>query len=296
MLAGDLRPLLDAAGHEVIGVDLPEVDITRPDQVEAQVDAARADLVINCAAYTDVDGAESEPELAAAVNTIGPRVLAEACLRRGVPLVHLSTDYVFGGTGRRAYREDDPPDPLGTYGRTKWEGEEAVRSLLPRHVIVRTAWLYGAGGDNFVKTMLRLGRERKEIGVVADQHGCPTWTCDLADALVAIVARIEQDEEGMPWGTYHYCGKGHTSWHGFAEAIFEQARRFEALRVRQVLPLTTMQYPTAARRPARSVMDCSKIGAAFGIRPRPWREALALMLRQLLSLGGAACQSPENEG
>lgn len=280
MLARNLTPRLEAAGCEVNGCDLPEVDITRPDQVTQRVRDARPDLLINCAAYTAVDRAESEPDLAAAANTDGPAVLADACCAADIPLIHVSTDYVFDGSSDRPYRPDDPAGPMSVYGRTKWLGEEAVRARHARHLIVRTAWLYGEHGPNFVTTMLRLGREKDQIEVVDDQSGCPTWTGDLAAALVIMALRTRT---GTYWGTYHFCGEGITTWCGLARAVFEEARRFEALRVQRVLPITTEQYPTAAKRPAWSVLDCARTAADFGIHPRPWRLGLKEMLEGVLS-------------
>ena len=285
MLARDLIPRLEQAGLEVVGFDLPELDITEPGAVMSGLQEHSPELLINCAAYTAVDRAESEPEVAEAVNASGPAHLANACRESAIPLLHLSTDYVFDGESERPYREDDPAGPLSVYGRTKWQGEQAVRGSHALQVIVRTAWLYGVHGSNFVKTMLRLAREKEELKVVADQFGCPTWTRDLADALVVIAKRIPDGGRDLPWGTYHFCGSGRTSWYEFAGAIFEEARRHEKLKIACVRPICTEEYPTAARRPKCSVMDCSRIAAAFGIRPRPWRDALIDMLALLLDNG-----------
>lgn len=281
MLGTDLMDRLERAGLARLGLDLPELDITKADQTLAAIDRIHPWLVINCAAYTAVDRAEQDQAPAFAVNREGPANLAAACAAFGAPLIHISTDYVFDGSKPGPYREDDPAAPLGVYGLSKWQGEEAVRARLARHVIVRTAWLYGRHGPNFVHTMLRLMAQHETVKVVADQYGCPTWTGHLAAALTAIAGRIHCEPENTPWGTYHYTGLGATTWHGFAVAIAEQAGRTRPLAVRQVLPITTAEYPTPARRPANSVLDCSKIQTAFGVAARPWLPTLARFLWEL---------------
>jgi dTDP-4-dehydrorhamnose reductase len=278
MLARDLIPRLQRAGHSTVCFDLPELDITRHQETRAALAAVRPDLVINCAAYTAVDKAESEAEVAFAVNRDGTRNLAFICGELGIPFIHISTDYVFDGKSVRPYQEDDPTNPLGVYGQSKWEGEEAIRGCLEQHLIVRTSWLFGEHGNNFVKSMLRLAREREELRVVADQHGCPTWTGHLADALAAMAGAINTGSKDLPWGTYHLCGEGPTTWHDFACAIVEAARSRASLRVREILPITTAEYPTPARRPAWSVLDCTKIERALAIRPQPWGEGVEALV------------------
>jgi len=241
-------------------------------------------IVINAAAYTAVDRAESEPEAAWADNCTGPANLAASCHDARVPLIHLSTDYVFDGTKIGAYREDDPVNPLGVYGKSKEAGDRAVRGALPRHVILRTAWVYSAHGSNFVKTMLRLAVDPQPterpvlLRVVADQTGSPTSAADIAAAIGAIVQQIAAGNTS--WGTYHFAGGGAVTWHGLAEAIFELASPWRGPPP-LVEAIATADYPTPARRPANSVLDCSRIGAAFGIVPRPWRAALAEVIREL---------------
>ncbi|MBW2058981.1 MAG: dTDP-4-dehydrorhamnose reductase [Deltaproteobacteria bacterium] len=286
MLGRDLQPGLERAGYLVRGFDLPELDIRKPREVLDCLKEARPGAVVNCAAYTDVDRAESEPGIAFAVNRDGPANLAEACRTLGIPLVHLSTDYVFDGRAGRAYREDDPANPINVYGRSKWDGEEAVRSRLDRHIILRTSWLFGSHGRNFVKTMLELAREKKEIRVVADQHGCPTWTGHLEEAIRVLIDRIRAGSPGFSWGTYHFCGRGSTTWYGFAKAIVAGSRAWEGSAGPRVVPVTTEEYPTPARRPMRSILDCSKIGEVFGIAARPWREGLREVLRELGVVAG----------
>lgn len=265
-------------GHEVLAWDVAELDITDAAAVDRALATSGANAVINAAAYTAVDRAEQEPESAFAVNRDGPAHLAVACARLGIPLLHISTDYVFDGTKTGPYTEDDPAAPLGVYGQSKWEGDEAVRRLLPRHLILRVSWVFGVEGHNFVKTILRLAREREELRVVADQRGCPTYAGDIADVLLELAGRIGQIDADNAWGVYHYCGEPPTTWHGFASAIVERARLDEKLKVRTVTPITTADYPTPAARPANSVLDCARLTARFGIHPASWREGLATLL------------------
>ena len=195
----------------------------------------------------------------------------------------MSTDYVFDGTKPGAYIEEDPVAPLGVYGQSKAAGEAEVRQRLEEHIIVRTAWLCGIHGNNFVKTMLKFGRKKHTLQVVSDQVGCPTFASDLAEAILEVVRQVEKNES-IKWGTYHYCGAGKTTWHGFATAIFDIAAQYEKLLVKNVVPISTAEYPTPVKRPANSVLDCTKIERYFGIRPRPWRESLATMIKQLYGL------------
>jgi dTDP-4-dehydrorhamnose reductase len=268
------------AGYRVAGFDRAGLDITEREAVAAAVARERPDIVVNAAAYTAVDRAESEPAAAWAGNCTGPANIAAACAEAGIPLIHLSTDYVFDGTKRSPYREDDPVAPLGVYGQSKEAGDRAVREALPEHVILRTAWVYGAHGHNFVKTMLRVAAERPVLRVVADQTGSPTCAADIAAAIAAVVRQLASGNQG--WGTYHFAGGGAVSWHGFAETIFEFAAPWRGPPPR-VEPITTADYPTPARRPANSVLDCTKINETFGIAPRPWREALTDVIREIYS-------------
>jgi dTDP-4-dehydrorhamnose reductase len=281
MLARDLEPRLLSAGYNVTGIDINELDITKSCDVNLCMDSRCPDIVINCAAYTAVDKAESESELAFKVNEDGPENLAVACKKLNIPLIHISTDYVFNGTATIPYKEDDKANPMSVYGKSKWEGEEAIRNCLEKHLIIRTAWLYGVNGNNFVKTMIRLAKEREEIRVVNDQKGCPTWTGDLADALVSMVNRIAKDMKDIKWGTYHYCGDGITSWHGFTKAIISKAKEWESFRIQKILAIPTKEYPTPAKRPMWSAMDCTKLNEAFGIRNKDWKQGLSDMLEEL---------------
>lgn len=279
MLGSDLVPALGAAGMTVLGLDAPRVDVTDAAATAAALTDLKPDVVINCAAYTAVDKAESEPVRAFAVNRDGAANLARACSHAGAKLVHVSTDYVFDGAAARPYREDDPTNPLGIYGRSKREGEERVAELLADHVIVRTSWLFGAHGHSFVRTIRRLALERDELKVVADQRGCPTWTGHLAGALVA-VARALAGGAAPPRGIFHYCGDGETTWHGFAEAIVREVARRRG-KSPPVRAIETAAYPTPGRRPAYSVMDCARIERAFGVRPEPWAGGLAAVMDDL---------------
>ena len=265
--------------YAILPLDRKAVDITKSAAVSAMLARETPDLVINLAAYTAVDRAESEPEVAWAANCAGAAHIAGACDESATPLVHLSTDYVFDGRKTGPYREEDAVGPLGVYGRSKEAGERAVRAAVARHMILRTAWVFGAYGANFVKTMLRLAAERPVLRVVADQRGCPTAAADIAAALMVIAAHIERGK--AKWGTYHFVGAGATSWHSFAQAIFDQAAP-QLAACPQVEPITTEQYPTPARRPMNSVLDCRKIEEVFGISSPPWRTALATVIRELL--------------
>jgi len=264
MLGSDLIPYLRTRGHAVVGVDL-EVDIRDPAQVDACVADVAPEAIIHAAAWTDVDAAEADEAAAHAVNADGAGNVARAAARRGAGLVYISTDYVFDGTAGRDYTEDDPTAPIGAYGRTKRAGELAVLEAHPQGArIARTAWLYGAHGRNFVDTMRSLGAARESVQVVADQVGSPTWTCDLAPALEAIL--------GLVPGIYHTAGGGSVSWAGFAEAIFAEAGI--ACRVE---PITTAQLGRPAPRPARSVLRVTRPGAP---RLRNWRAALVAYLQE----------------
>jgi len=268
-------------GFDIVPLDIPEFDITESSAVEQAVSRSGISLVINASAYTAVDKAELEPELTFAVNRDGPAYLASSCAKIGIPLIHVSTDYVFDGTKQDPYLETDLPSPLGVYGKSKAVGETEVKSLLKEHIILRTSWLYGIHGNNFVKTMLRLGKEKEIVRVVADQYGCPTYAADLADAIMKITSQVAEKYD-IPWGTYHYCGKGVTTWHGFAEAIFNLARKRCSLVVKEIVPITTKEYPTPAKRPVYSVLDYSLLKKHFAVFPRPWQVSLADMINHLL--------------
>ncbi|MGV7224332.1 MAG: dTDP-4-dehydrorhamnose reductase [Nitrospinales bacterium] len=267
-------------GYEVLPLDFPEIDIAQPATIKNKLSLKNLSLVVNAAAYTAVDQAESEPDLVYSVNRDGAANLADFCAQASLPFIHVSTDYVFDGSKTGPYYEDDPVAPLGVYGQSKEAGESEVRRRLRKHLIIRTAWLCGVHGHNFVKTMLRLGKERDIIKVVGDQTGCPTYAADLADAILLMTDHILSGKK-IPWGTYHFCGGGSTTWHGFAEAILKIAKKYEAFSVQEVIPITSDEYPTPVKRPTNSVLDCSKIEKNFGICPRPWIKSLTDMIDAL---------------
>jgi dTDP-4-dehydrorhamnose reductase len=237
-------------------------------------------VVVNAAAYTKVDLAERETDAARRANEIGPGILAAACATAGVPLIHISTDFVFDGSKQDAYVEDDPVDPINAYGRSKAAGERAVRETAPAHVIIRTSWVYGEFGHNFLKTMLTLASTRDELRVVSDQRGCPTSTSDLAAAILTVALRLAAGDDVS--GTYHFAGSGVTTWHGFAARIVAAQAPLTG-RAPRVTAISTKDYPTAARRPANSALDCSRFERVFGIRGLPWQEETDRITRALAS-------------
>jgi dTDP-4-dehydrorhamnose reductase len=286
-LGSELLAQAAAYGVEVLAPLLAEMDLTHPEQIDRFWDDYRPEAVINAAAYTAVDRAESEAELAFAVNARAPAFIARRCAREGIPLIHISTDYVFDGRKGSPYLEEDPVAPLGVYGRSKAEGEAAVRRGGDSHLIVRTAWLYSAFGANFVKTVMRLVGERDELRIVDDQLGCPTCAADLADALLRIARRLKPGNQ-IPWGTYHYCGSGVTSWCGLARHVLDTLVSRERIRSYRLLPISTADYPTPARRPPYSVLDCRRIESAFGIRRPAWRQSVEKTVDRLLAAAPTA--------
>ena len=275
-------------GIRAVGADRGTADIVDRAAVGHAFARMRPDLVVNAAAYTAVDKAEQEPARAFAVNRDGAANLAEACAAQSVPLIHLSTDYVFDGAKAGAYAEDDPVSPLGVYGASKEAGEAAIRARLERHVILRTAWVFGVHGQNFVKTMLRLGAERAELRIVADQHGCPTEAFDIAHAITRIAAALLRPDAAPRFGTFHYAGAPATTWHGFAEAIFRRAAA-AGRPVPKLTAIATADYPTPARRPANSMLATDKLERTYAIPPCDWPAALD---RVLAALPGAVQSAP----
>ena len=252
-------------------------DFNQPDSLAVLLQRIRPDVVVNAAAYTAVDRAEEDQEAAWRANADSPGVLARWCAQEKVPLVHYSTDYVFDGQGQRPYREDDATAPLGVYGASKLAGEEAIRAAGGRHLILRTAWVYASHGQNFLRTMLRVGAEREELKVVADQVGTPTPAALIAD----VTAQAIQHPAALS-GTWHLTANGETSWHGFAEAIFEEAHARGLITQRpKVLPITTAEYPTKAQRPAYSRLDTTRLQADLGIVLPDWREGLVRVMGEL---------------
>jgi dTDP-4-dehydrorhamnose reductase len=265
--------------HTVVTQGRPGFDLLKPATLARTVADLVPDLVVNAAAYTAVDQAESEAAAAYAINRDGAGALAEVAARHHCPIVHVSTDYVFDGAKAGAYREDDATQPTGVYGRSKLEGEAAVAAANDRHIIVRTAWLYAAHGKNFLRTILRLAKERPQLGVVADQRGNPTYAPHLAEAILTIAAKLAT-ATAPPWGIYHAASSGDTTWHEFAAAIIDAAGPLGIARV-PVRPITTAQYPTPARRPANSCLDCTKLERTFGVRLPDWRQGLAMCIAEL---------------
>lgn len=270
-----LSSLAQSTGWDVVAVDREHLDITNPIAVHDFITEHKPDVIINAAAHTAVDKAESEIDASYAINRDGPRYLAEAAASLDIPLLHISTDYVFAGDKDGLYLETDLVSPQGVYGASKLAGEEAVISANPKHLILRTAWVFGEHGNNFVKTMLRLGSQREELGIVADQFGGPTYVRDIAAALLLMAKKAVDTPADVQWGVYHFAGEPHVSWYDFAAAIFEKAVAAKVLTKSPLLhALTTDQYPTPAKRPANSRLDCSKITSQFGITPSDWQKAL----------------------
>ena len=274
-LARALLPLGNVAAFDHAGLDLADAAAVR-----RKLDEVRPDAIVNAAAYTAVDRAESEPELASAINAAAPALLAQEAARRGALLIHYSTDYVFDGAKAAPYVETDPTAPLGAYGRSKLAGEEGIRAAGCEHLIFRTSSVYGARGANFLRTILRLAAEREELRVVNDQIGAPTWARLIAEATAHALkqAMRERRDGAFRSGTYHLAAAGETSWHGFASAIVEGR---QGLRVKAVTPITTVDYPTPAQRPANSRLDTGAFRARFGLALPDWRDCLQLCLEEI---------------
>jgi dTDP-4-dehydrorhamnose reductase len=279
-LALELARLASARGIALTALTRAEVDVTDPTAVGAAFARHRPALAINAAAYTKVDLAETEVEQARRGNEIGPAVLADSCNWTDVPLVHISTNYVFDGTKSSAYAETDPIHPINVYGLTKAVGEESIRHRLRRHILLRTGWVYGEFGHNFLKTVVQLASTREELRVVSDQRGTPTSTRTLADAILRIAPRLLTGEN--IWGTYHFTATGMTTWHGFATRIVAAQAALTG-RTPKVTAITSAEYPTPARRPANSVLDCSQFVRVFGFRADPWAEEADAVTRAFVS-------------
>lgn len=275
----ELRRTLSPLG-KVVALDATELDLAQPAAIREAVRAIRPHIIVNPAAYTAVDKAESEPALAQAVNGDAPGVLAEEARALGAWMVHYSTDYVFDGTKQGAYVESDPPNPQSVYGRTKLAGEDAVRAAGGRHLIFRTSWVYGSRGHNFLITMLRLARERKELRVVDDQIGAPTWCRSLAEMTAQVLAMLHRPgrDADDASGTYHMTSSGSVSWHGFAAEILSRAG-VDPLPTLHAIP--TSEYPLPAARPKNSMLSNARLNQAFGLDAGDWRDNLALCLEEL---------------
>jgi dTDP-4-dehydrorhamnose reductase len=277
-IARELAALANARGLPLVGLTHAEADITNEVTVRAALDVHRPAVAVNCAGYTAVARAEREVDAATAGNVTGPAVLAAACAAVNVPLVHISTDYVFDGAKKGAYVETDKVNPLGVYGRTKAEGEARVREAK-RHIILRTSWVYGVYGRNFLKTVLKLAAERDELKMVADQFGCPTATADIAEAILTVVRTLGESSVS---GTFHFAGQGVTSWHGFASEIVRRQAVFTG-RSPNVIEIKSAEYPSAVRRPMNSELDSSRFRAVFGYVASPWQFRVAEVVAALLA-------------
>ena len=277
-----------AHGAKAVLLGRPKLDLADPSGIEDILLDTGGDLIVNAAAYTAVDRAESEPELAEAINAIGAGAVAGAAAAMNVPVIQISTDYVFDGAAGRPYREDDATRPLGAYGSSKLLGEQAVADANPNHAILRTAWIYSPFGKNFVKTMLRLAADRDEIGVVADQVGSPTSALDIADGVLAVGRNlVERPQDSALRGVFHMAGGGFASWADFAREIFAVSARLGGPGAR-VRPIGTADYPTPARRPANSRLDCGKLAGIHGVVLPPWQASLEACIRRLVGEGGTA--------
>lgn len=279
-------------GVSIQGADLPEFDLTNREAVRSLVCSEPFSVVVNAAAYTAVDKAESDIDTAFAVNKDGAAHLADACHENSIPLIHISTEYVFDGKGSVPYKPNDPIDPLGVYGLSKAEGEKEINERLPHHLIIRTSWLYGTHGHNFIKTMLRLAKEKKELRVVDDQNGCPTFAGDLAEAIMTIIERLTNDED-LKWGTYHYCNSGITSWYLLTRKAIAIASKYDNFIVENISPIKTFEFPTPAPRPAFSALDSTSFARVFGVKLSPWETSLEKMIKKLYVL---ADHNTEHQG
>lgn len=273
----ELLTTLQPVGELTI-LNRQQLDLTKPAEIREAIASIKPEIIVNAAAYTAVDKAETESELAMAVNAVAPEIMAEIAQKISSTLVHISTDYVFDGKPDTKYKEEDVPNPLGVYGQSKLRGEIAIRKNCENHLILRTAWVYGCKGHgNFVKTMLRLGQERAELRVVEDQIGTPTWSYDIAIA----IAKLLEKQTSIPTGTYHYTNSGVASWYDFAVAIFDEAGQLNfPLKIQKVLPITTAEYPTPAQRPVNSLLSKVKFTQTLGIYPPHWRDSLKKMLKE----------------
>ncbi len=282
----ELQRVLAPLGH-VVALTREQLDLSQPDAIRQAVRTHQPDIIINPAAYTAVDKAENDTDLAMAVNGVAPGVFAEEAKKLGALLVHYSTDYVFDGSSTSPYTENDVPNPQSVYGKTKLAGEAAISAVGGKHLILRTSWVYGVHGGNFVKTVLRLAKERSELRIVADQFGAPTWARLLANSTAQILQRWQEKslDEGLS-GVYHLTAGGRTNWHQYAEEIVRLARQYDDVLTNKALtiqPIATHEYPVPAKRPANSVLSTDKIRLAFGLNLPPWQDDLAACMRELYS-------------
>ena len=270
---------------KVIGVDVKECDLAQSAMIDALLDRVKPDIIVNPAAYTAVDKAESEPTVAHAINAQAPKILARQASRRNIPIIHFSTDYIFDGTKEEPYVEDDTPNPKSVYGKTKWLGEEAVRQNAAKHVILRTSWVFGAHGVNFLKTMLKLSKERDKMSVVSDQIGAPTSARMLAEVTAEIVKQLLQEFSYRKYGTYHLVADGETSWYDYAKYVVEQANALgmeTKLTPKNIKAIKTKDFPLPAARPANSRLDTAKVKETFGGTLPTWQSEVDRVLSELI--------------
>jgi dTDP-4-dehydrorhamnose reductase len=278
-VGSDCDKLFRQAGYLVTAITRKEIDFSDIDscdnKLEGVLNSTSHHVVVNAMAYTAVDKAEVEPELADAINHISVQVLAQCCVRHDIPLIHISTDYVFDGKADEPYTETSKVNPLGVYGKTKWLGEQAIALCSPKHVILRTSWVFGLHGSNFVKTILRLASDRDELTIVSDQRGCPTYAADIASVILRIIQKYNV-EGSVDWGTYHCVGEGELSWYEFAQVIVAQAYENKYLKAcPRVTPIPTVAYPTPAARPAYSVLNTNKLNVLLGEKMPSWGIGLS---------------------
>ncbi|MBV0933861.1 dTDP-4-dehydrorhamnose reductase [Marinobacterium weihaiense] len=275
-----LTELLEQApGIEPVPLNRRQLDITDASAIQDQLSRHLPDYVVNCAGFNRVDAAERQPDRSMAVNRDGVGQLAQACAALSIPLLQLSSDYVFDGHYASGYSEDDEASPLGVFGRSKWEGEEAIRRALTQHLILRVSWIFSARGDNYLLRMLERARHEAVIEAADDRRGCPTSADDVARVILAILRQLTCGIN--VWGTYHYCGAEITTRYGFCEALLAAARQYEELKVQQLKPVAAANLNALAQRPASSVLKCRKLLATFGIRQRPWRSELQRVVREI---------------
>jgi dTDP-4-dehydrorhamnose reductase len=272
---------------EVIALDRTQADLSQPESLRTLVAQIKPDIIVNAAAYTAVDKAESEEELATVINGVAVGVLAEEATKIGALLVHYSTDYVFDGAKKTPYVEDDKTNPVNAYGRSKLAGEHAIAMVGADYLILRTSWVYAARGKNFLKTMLRLAQEREELRVVADQHGAPTWARNIADVTAHVVACAQRERQASRFesGTYHLCATGKTTWHGFSSAIIKHARALApagSIKTERVVPIATQDYPQPAQRPQNSQLDSGALAERFSAIIPEWQHAMTLCVNEVL--------------
>ncbi|HNW51717.1 MAG TPA: dTDP-4-dehydrorhamnose reductase [Prolixibacteraceae bacterium] len=266
-------------GLEFIFTDVDMLDITNPDAVSVFMEASRPAIVVNCAAYTNVDGAEENVKNVRKINALAPQVLAAACAMQDAFLIHISTDYVFDGESAEPYTEEDITNPISVYGSSKLEGEEKIRTVFDNYLIIRTSWMYSEYGHNFVRSILSLARERETLNVVNDQFGSPTYARDLANCIIDIIIKSILNPKAYLPGIYHYANQGSCSWYEFAQEILNIA----GIKTCKLIPVTTEQYPAVAKRPQYSVLDTTKVRTSFGIGIPNWRDSLRECLSTILS-------------